>query len=332
MAEASSLKEILLWSARESGPVTHFWFVKDGIHRRVCDGVAWSQTSLVRFDGTALPCRDCKELYVEDVVYGQKILTLASSDFTPHDGVEPLYNRVHPSYNVVEPSHNGVASPRKEVFGVPSVALSQFANFYEVRPAGQVKVVRQVREQLASPEMFRRHNFYGLFHDEVRRTHLSSRDIRDFEDRLLAFVSNLNDVRKQQPYLELGRAYVAYWKSRSGELFVAKPVVVEINGLEVRVRPEIGIRVRGDAEVLHLWFKNIRPGRQAKQVILHFMDRARSQSPDWSDSWNVGIWDVRRKEVPPPVRTAQDFELGLEGQVASFLRIWAMLEDAGPID
>ena len=59
-------------------------------------------------------------------MYGRKILTLASSDFTPHDEVEPLYNRV--------------ASPQKEVFGVPKVALSQFANFYEVRPAGQVKV------------------------------------------------------------------------------------------------------------------------------------------------------------------------------------------------
>ena len=210
---------------------------------------------------------------------------------------------------------------------MPKVALSQFANFYEARPTGQVKVVRQVREQQASHEMFQRHNFYGLFRNEIRRTHLSSGDIRDFEDRLPAFVSNLNDGRKQQPYLELGRAYVDYWKSRSGELFPVQPFIVEINGLEVRVRPEVGIRVRGDDEVLHLWFRNTRPGRQAKQVILHFMDRARSQSPDWSDLWKVGIWDVRRKQVPNPVRTAQDFELGLEGQAASFLRIWTMLEN-----
>ncbi len=212
---------------------------------------------------------------------------------------------------------------------MPRVALSQFANFYEARPAGQVKVVRQVREQLASPEMFRRHNFYGLFHDQLRRTHLSSSDIRDFEDRLPSFVSNLQDGRKQQPYLELGEAYGDYWKGRAGELFVAPPVVIDINGLEVRVRPEVGIRAGRDAQVLHLWFKNMRPGRQAKQIILYFMDRGRSQSPDWSNSWNIGIWDVRRKEVPLPVRTAQDFELGIEGQVASFLRIWARLEDAG---
>ena len=326
---ASPLKEILLWSARDSGPITHFWFEEGDLYRRICDGVAWSETSHSSFDGKAIPCRGCKDMYVEDVVYGRKVLTLASSDFTPRDRNEPIYNRVEPLYNRVEPLYNRVTSSEKELFEMPRVALSQFANFYEARPAGQVKVVRQVREQLASPEMFRRYNFYGLFHDQLRRTHLRSRDIRDFEDRLPSFVSNLQDARKQQPYLELGEAYVDYWKSRTGELFVARPVVININGLEVRVRPEVGIRAGGNAQVLHLWFKNMRPGRQAKQVILYFMDRARSQSPDWSDSWNIGIWDVRRQEVPLPVRTAQDFELGLEGQVASFLRIWAMLEDVG---
>ena len=326
---ASPLKEILLWSARESGPISHFWFEGDDSYRRVCDSAAWSETSHPNSDGTAIPCRVCKDLYVEDVTYGRKILTLASTDFTPPDRVTPIYNRIQPSYNRVEPLHDGVETSEKELFRMPRVALSQFANFYEVRPAGQVKVVRQVREQLASPEMFRRHNFYGLFHDQLRKTHLSSSDIRDFEDRLPSFVSNLNDARKQQPYLELGEAYVDYWKSRAGKLFHVPRVAININGLEVRVRPEVGIRAGEDVQVLQLWFKNMRPGRQAKQVIHYFMERARSQSPDWSNSWNVGIWDVRRRLVPLPVRPAQDFELGLEGQVASFLRIWAMLEDAG---
>ena len=323
----SALKSIFLWSARESGPISHFWFEKDDIYRRVCDGVAWSGTLHSNSGSAAIPCRRCKELYVEDVVYGPKILTLASSDFIPHSRVAPTYTGVQPMYNRVQPAHNGVQSSPKEPFGMPRVALSQFANFYEARPAGQVKVVRQVREQLASPEMFRRHNFYGLFHDQLRRTHLLSSDIRDFEDRLSSFVSNLQDSRKQQPYRELGEAYVKFWRSREGELFVAPPVVININGLEIRVRPEVGIRAGGDAQVLHLWFKNARPGRQAKQIILYFMDRARSQSRDWSNLWNVGIWDVRRKQVPLPVRTAQDFELGLEGQVASFLRIWTMLDE-----
>ena len=210
---------------------------------------------------------------------------------------------------------------------MPIVALSQFANFYEARPAGQVKVVRQVREQLASREMFRRHNFYGFFHDQLRKTHLLSGDIRHFEDSLHGFISGLNDARKQEPYRELGKAYIDYWKSRAGELFAPEPVVISLNGLNVRVRPELGIRSGDDNQVLHLWFRNKRPGRQSKQVIHYFMERARDESTDWSYSWNVGIWDVRRRDVPLPMRRAQDFELGLEGQAASFLRIWTMLDD-----
>ena len=55
--------------------------------------------------------------------------------------------------------------------------------------------------------------------------------------------------------------------------------------------------------------------------------------------WGEGTWGVSRYpdllrirlslRLALPVRTAQDFELGLEGQAASFLRIWAKLDDAG---
>ena len=326
-AGARTLEEILLWTARDSGPLIHFWFGHDGGYQRICDGTPWPGDIYQpdKLDGPSLPCRVCKEMYVEDVVYGGKVLTIAASDFTPS---EPCYNGVEPCYNGVEPCYNGVEPSQKEYF-MPRVSLSQFANFYEARPSSQVKVVRQVREQLASPEMFRRHNFYGYFHDQLRKTHLLSGDIRDFEERLPAFVSNLNDRRKHQPYLELGNAYVDFLNHRGGTLFVPEPVVVHINGLEVRVRPEVGIRDGEDVQVLQLWFKKAKPGRYAKQVIVHFMEQARSQSSDWMYSWSVGIWDIRRREVPPPVRTAHDFVLGLEGQVASFLRIWTMLEDTG---
>ena len=325
--------EILLWAARCKGPVSHFWFQHNSTYRRVCDGELWPKGSPVELDGEALPCRSCKELYVEDVVCGGQVLTLATSDFTPNepscDGVQALHSGVVPGYNGVEPHRNGV-SPLSKGFGMLRIALSQFANFYEARPAGQVRIVRQVREQLASSEMFRRHNFWGFFHDQLRRTHLASGDIRDFEDRLPAFVSNLADARKQHPYMELGRAYIDFWKSRSGELFVPEPVAVEIDELQVRVRPEVGIRDGQDVLVLQLWFKNKKPGRQARQVIHHFLERARSQSPVWHSSWNIGIWDVRNRDIPQPIRAAQDFEVGLEGLVASFLRIWARLDDEGP--
>ena len=55
---------------------------RDAIRRR---RELWPKGSPVELDGEALPCRSCKELYVEDVVCGGQVLTLATSDFTPNE-------------------------------------------------------------------------------------------------------------------------------------------------------------------------------------------------------------------------------------------------------
>ena len=216
---------------------------------------------------------------------------------------------------------------------MPRISMAQFARFYEVRPADQVRIVRDIRLQLANPDdNYMARNFYGLLLRQIRRTHWATSDIRDFENALHPFVQTLKDQRKHQPYLAIGEAYIEYWKRRSGELFEVPSVNVDISGLTIGVRPEVGIRAGRDLEVLKLWFNANKPSRQARQIILYIMDRARSSSQEWRDSWNVGIWDVRRKEIPPPIRTARDFELGLVGQVAAFLRIWETLDQQALLD
>ena len=169
-------------------------------------------------------------------------------------------------------------------------------------------------------------NFYGFLLRQLRQTHWATGDLRDFAEALESFVSALEDQRKHQSYLAIGEAYIEYWNRRSGELFQIPSVSVDINGLTIGVRPEVGIRIGRDHEVLKLWFNAKSPSRQARQIILHIMDMARSSSQEWRNSWNIGIWDVRRQEVPPPIRTARDFELGLAGQVAAFLQIWETLD------
>ena len=87
--------EILIWSARDSGPVIHFWFDVGGLHRRVCDGAPWEGP---RDRGNiALPCRACKELYVEDVTCGRPVLALAASEFNPESGIATPENGSLPS-------------------------------------------------------------------------------------------------------------------------------------------------------------------------------------------------------------------------------------------
>ena len=212
---------------------------------------------------------------------------------------------------------------------MPSISLSQLANFYEARPPAQVDIVQRTREQLANPDGFRRHNFWGLLHDQIRRTHLKTGAIQDFENSLNMFIMGLNDTRKKEPYQQVGRAYIEYWGHRGGELITPPPATsIDINGLEVRIRPEIGIRdTNGDTQALQLWWKNARPSLRARQVIHYCMEQART-TPAWDPAWHIGIWDLRRKSVPLAPRLPNRFEFGLSGQTAAFLQIWSMLEAA----
>lgn len=315
-----TLNEILIWTARDSGPVIHFWFEQDGIHRRICDGTPWTVIQQADHGDLAVPCRICKELYLEDVLRARKVLTLAASDFTPHNGIgTPYYGVANGDY--------GVETPKERVPTLPKISMAQFARFYEVRPADQVRIVRDIRMQLANPDdNYMARNFYGFLLRELQRTHWATDDVRDFEDVLQSFVNDLKDQRKRQPYSAIGKAYIEYWNRRAGELFQVPPVSVKINGLTISVRPKVGIRTGLDSEVLTLWLNAKKPSRQARQVIHHIMGVARSSSPEWSDYWNIGIWDVRRQDIPRPIRPARDFELGLVGQVGSFMQIWEALD------
>ena len=314
------LNEIPIWSARNSGPVIHFWFKQDGIHRRICDGMSWTVIQQAAHRDLAVPCRICKELYLEDVLRGRKVLTLATSDFTPYNGIGiPYYPVANTNY--------GVETLKERSPALPRISMAQFARFYEVRPAHQVKIIRDIRMQLANPDdNYMARNFYGFLLQELQRTHWATKDVRDFQDALQSFVNGLKDQRKREPYLAIGNAYIEYWNRRPGELFQVPPVSVKINGLTISVRPEVGIRIGLENEVLKLWLNAKKPSRQTRQVMHYIMDMARSSSRDWPDSWNVGIWDVRRKDVPRPVLPARDFELGLGGQVGSFMQIWETLD------
>ena len=318
------MDEILVWPARDSGAVSHFWLEQDG-YQRVCDGTPWPG-GIYRPDrrGIAVPCRPCNEVYLEDVLRGRQVMTIAASDFTP----DPLDFRVATLENGVNTRKLGSSTPEKRV-DMPRISMTQFSRFCEARTAEQVRIVREIRRQQADPcpADFLRRNFYGLMIQHLRSGHWLSGDIQALENSLPHFIGSLSDSRKVRPYGELGEGYVEYWNQRQGDYFAPPGEEVQIGGLTIRVRPEVGIREGRDRQVLKVWLNTDPPSRQVRQVMLYLMEEARSLSTTWRMSWDVGIWDVRRRTVPQSIRTAQDFGIGLMGHAGAFLQIWQALDD-----
>ena len=207
---------------------------------------------------------------------------------------------------------------------MPRVPMSMFAKFYEVRPAEQVSIVREIRARLNAPDRYIRRDYYGPLRQVIRQTHWTTGDIGTFENALPPLLDV--QTRKKDHYRDLGRSYIDFWMNKDATYFSVLPVDVAIGDLTINVNPEIGMRSNGDDQVLKLWFNAVRPSRQTRQVIGHLMNLAKAQSNGWQPRWHTGLWDIRRRNVPLPVGQARDFELGLDGQAAAFMRIWEDLE------
>ena len=322
---------IPIWAAKPPGidPTTHFWFERDGVPYRICDGIRWIEgTGEDDRPDFPVPCGLCKETYLEDVLRGAKLLHLLPEPPTLKNVEYYLEINGDTDDNGLYPQKNGVYSSgntRQGVCVMPRVPIGSFARFYESRPADQVKIVRDIRARLIDTEGYIARDYYHQLRNAIKRTHWATGNIRTLQDALVPFVEHTRE-HKREHYRSIAESYVSFWMERDATFFPIKSVDVEVGGLTILVKPEAGMQTGDDCYGLKFWFNATPPTRTARQVIQHMMERANNSCDEWQDSWHLGIWDIRRRIILPPLRTARDFELGLIGQSAAFLRIWDELE------
>ena len=328
------MDSIVIWADRPRGRnlITHFWFKQtdSGIPHRVCDGTPWIERQEADNEPAPfVPCHLCKEIYLADVLHGRKILTISPEPPSLGSGVKAhgigLYtheNWVNTPRTMVYSSENGGLPPLKEEIVMPRVLMSGFAKFCEARPHNQVRIVQEIRTQQVSADHYMRRDFYGPLKQLLRTTHWATTDVGTFENALAPFLDKQKQASKREHYRILGETYIDFWKNKEATHFQIRPVDIGIAGLTIGVNPEVGMRTSdGDYQALKLWFNTISPTRQTRQIIVHLMDRANNDA-----QWHSGIWDIRKRNIPLPVRTSKDFELGLIGQAAAFLKIWEDLD------
>ena len=335
-----AMNNIHIWAAKPSGndPTTHFWFERDGVRYRICDGALWTERQECNnIPDFPVPCSLCKETYLEDVLRGKKLLHLLTEPPEPLFAVETALDIRHdPNNNGVYPHEfvvcaiqsQWVPHQNMEVEGgiVPRVPIGSFARFYEARPAGQVRIVRDIRTRLLDPEGYKNRDYYHWLRNGIRKTHWSTNEIKTFRDGLALFLEETREDKRKH-YKVICESYIDFWIDRAASYFRIKPVSVEMEGLTILVTPEVGMRIGDDSYALKIWLNARPPTRPARQVVHYMMDRVVRVCSDWRDDWHLGIWDIRRKNILPPVRTARDFELGLRSQAAAFLHIWNDLDE-----
>jgi len=325
----TNLGSIPVWADRPSGlnPTTHFWFEQSGLRRRICDSEQWLEELETADASVFVPCTPCQELYLKDFPYGpQRFEVLPEPPDLTSDGHPKqygVYSLLNGEYTPRDREH----TPGKAGRAMPIVPMASFAKFYEVRPAHQVSIVRDIRMQQADQEGYSGRDFYNGLRNTLRATHWRTGDIEVFKAALGPLLDEQTKANKKEHYRKIGESYVDMWESRNASYFEVPRVDIEINGLIIRVHPEVGMRTDdGDLHPLKLWLNSGRLTRQGRQASIYLMERAQAESEAWSSRWQPHMWDVRRKNLLPQMVRARDFVLGLSGQAVAFLQIWNDLE------
>ena len=99
------------------------------------------------------------------------------------------------------------------------VPVALFAKFYEVRPAGQVGIVRDVRMRLADPKGYSGRDFYLPLRSTLKGTHWTTEDIAAFENALPPLVASQRLEQRKKHYQDIGERYIDFWKGVDASYF-----------------------------------------------------------------------------------------------------------------
>ncbi len=296
-------------------PRTHFWLQDGGgFLSRICDGQQWD--NIRGIDNNAfdfcVPCSVCRDIYVDSVANGRGRLQLV--DDISNSRVDTLKNGV---YSLAE----DFITQNKEGL-MNSIPMATFARFYAAIPSEQPRIVDEARVQQAAPRQYMSRDFYGYMRNTLRTAHWKTNDISILENDLTPLLDGQKSALKKSHYEEVVSNYASLWKGRDATYFQVPPVTIAIAGLDISVRPEVGMRTDSDQLVLKLWFSKPKPKRAFRQAIQYMMQKAAEEGGTWQQLWGHAIWDVRRKEILPWVRLPRDFTAAIQGQAAAFLHLW----------
>ena len=212
------MNDIAIWPDTDfSSSIVHFWFEQDGHHRRICDSRLWEDGEAHQSEQSAspTPCPYCKSLYLEDVLYGKKVLRIEADPPLLKKDIVPAYNGVYsPKIGGTQPLEGDV---------MPKIPMSSFARFYEVRPAEQVRIVRDIRTRLMAPDRYITRDYYAPLRNTLRATHWATNDIGYFEDALEPFLEK-QKLDRRDHFRSVSESYVSYWRNVEGTYFAIPEV------------------------------------------------------------------------------------------------------------
>ena len=283
-------------------PILHYWCkIAKYDYRRLCDDTPWDRG--LRYNPPPVKeCYDCRAMYRVDRQMGPGVFSLTYIvkgvfALRSHDA---LYVPSMVGYNA---NVNNSMKP---------VTVTTFSRFCVASEKEREKIVDNFKNPKYGP---RNQALRGMF----QRTHWKSGclgtlieatpNVSSSSTRLASIVGDAE---------ELKRHYIAVWRSRGASFFNVPTVDVPIDGLVLRVDPEVGMQTVDGYQALKVWL-NKKPMTISQRVVFHYLVGEADRSPMWP-GWPIGIWDVRRQTIPLAPRLPDGIEDDVLSAASDFIR------------
>ena len=272
-----------------------------------------------------VPCYECNETYIADVLHGRKLLSISSRALASanHRSTPGNYHPTPVDYGL-NIAQDGIHHLEKEGGAVSDhrVSVFDFAEFCQARTGQQEAIVRKIRKRSVDPKTG--FNYYGPLLNLFRRTHWDNNNLSILERALPNLLRTQKHPSTAENYRRMAEAYIDYWKNRATEFFpvVLRSPDVVFGDLTIRVNPEVGmVNQDGDRQILKMWLKRASPTREVRQIAGYLLSKL-NPNPEW----HPGIWDVKHRNVPLLVFSPDNYEGTLVAQAQAFLKIWEGLD------
>lgn len=194
---------------------------------------------------------------------------------------------------------------------MPEISLTDFVEF--VNKIGPPRLTK-VKEIKTRPEYSPAVDFWKPLREAIRDFHRAGKPLDPVLD-------GIEHTRKAGRYPAALTAYKKFLRRKQLEWF-EPPVGIWTYGgeLQVRVNPELGLRLNGKEHVVKLYFKDEPLPRRRLAVVFQLMGIALKDKLNAGGS--LAVLDVSNSKLLLPDPNAADVTALLIGEAAAFVAMW----------
>jgi hypothetical protein len=201
---------------------------------------------------------------------------------------------------------------------MPEITLTTFLDFVNAAGSPKITVVRKAKKQYLEgyKQSF---DYWKRLRDAIIKMHSEELPRSSLDKFLAEFAQEKNDTAKAAHYKECIDGYKKWLGKKQVAWIGTATKTWESGGLQVRVNPELGLKVGDKDYFIKLYWKRVDLPKLRAGTMLHLMQTAITAptSPRIS-----GILDVSRGKLLETVAAVAGLDALLAAEAQSFTSIW----------